>query len=266
MQEQSSDQTPAQAFPLTEWSLVSRARQTDESARRAALSVLLQRYLPALRAHLLAQQRGSSASATHIDDLLQGFVADKIIEQRLLDHAQEAKGKFRSFLLVTLDRYVISQHRSQTAGKRTPSNGFAVLGEHAHQVAGGEPDPAESFNVAWAREMIAEALRRMQADCSASGRTDLWAIFDGRVVRPAFEGREPSQYADLVQQLSLATPLEACRLLTTAKRMFARHLRAVASEHADSGDGSGTGTEAEIEELRNILAGCAAQSRAPLRT
>jgi hypothetical protein len=105
--------------------------------------------------------------------------------------------------------------------------------------------------VAWAQELIAEALRRMQAECVQSRRSDLWTIFQGRVVRPAYEGEEPVGYEQLVKELGLTVPLEACRLLTTAKRMFSRNLRSVVSEYAgDEGD-----TDAEIEDLRKTLAG-----------
>jgi hypothetical protein len=96
----------------------------------------------------------------------------------------------------------------------------------------------------------------MRAECDQSGRNDLWTIFEGRVIRSALEGQEPAGYGELVTQLGLAAPLDACRLLTTAKRMFARNLRAVASEYAD-GEG---GADAEIEDLRNILAHGGAQS------
>jgi DNA-directed RNA polymerase specialized sigma24 family protein len=249
------DETP-QSFPATQWSLVDRARQTDEGARHEALADFLRRYLPALRTHLISERRMDGERA---DDLLQGFVADKIIEQGLLDHAQEGRGKFRSFLLVTLNNYVISQHRSESAAKRLPISGIADLGDVAQQIAGGH-DPAQSFNVAWAREMIAEAMRRMQAECTQSSRPDLWTIFQGRVVRPAFEGEEPVGYERLVSDLGLAAPLEACRLLTTAKRMFSRNLRAVASEYA----GTQGDTDGEIDDLRQILTAAKPPSSRPV--
>jgi RNA polymerase sigma-70 factor (ECF subfamily) len=237
---------PLQGFPATQWSLVNRARQTDEVARQSAMGDFLHRYLPALRAHLIAERRVTRERA---DDLLQGFVADKIIEQGLLDHAQQGRGKFRSFLLVTLDNYVISLHRSERAAKRSPPMGLAELGEAARQMVGGQ-DPARTFNLAWARELIAEALRRMQAECRESGRADLWRIFQGRVVRPAYENEKPVGYQQLVRELGLSAPLEACHLLTTAKRMFTRNLRSAASEYV----GSEGDTDAEIEDLRQTIA------------
>ena len=241
-----------QPFPATRWSLIERARQSDEQGRHEALSVLLQRYVPALRAHLVAEKR---LSADRADDVLQGFIADKIIEQNLLEHAQQAKGKFRSFLLVTLNNYSSSQSRNERAAKRKPTDGLCELGADAQDMAGGE-DPAVSFHLAWARELIMEALRRMESECSTSGRADLWRIFEGRVIRTTLEGREPCDYAQLVKELNLAAPLDACRLLTKAKRIYARHLRAVAVEYTDGKSEA----EAEIEDLRNILAKAGAQS------
>ena len=69
-------------FPVTQWSLVDRARRKDGSGFHEALTVLLRRYLPALRAHLVIEKRMPLQRA---EDLLQGFVTDKIIEQKQLD-------------------------------------------------------------------------------------------------------------------------------------------------------------------------------------
>ena len=246
-------------FPATEWSLIDRAARSDDSVSRPALADLLQRYLPALRAHLIGDRR---MVADRADDLLQGFVADKIIEQDLLAQAQRERGKFRSFLLTTLDRYVISLHRSESALKRRPAGGLAELNDVAHALASGD-SPAEQFNLVWARELIAEALRRMRAECEAGGRKDIWMVFDARVVRPCFDGQPPVEYPVLVEQLLLKTPMDACRLLTTGKRMFSRNLRAVATEYTSGDDGS---VEEEIAELRRILAQCGAQSGKALRS
>src|SRR4051794_11467498 len=90
-----------QVFPATHWSLIDRAR--EPASRREALATLLVRYLPALRAHLLAARR---VPPDRIEDTLQAFVTDKVIEQNLLAHADREKGKFRSFLVSTFDRYV----------------------------------------------------------------------------------------------------------------------------------------------------------------
>ena len=52
---------------------------------------------------------------------------------------------------------------------RAPADGFSELNEQTSEVKG-ESDPADAFNIVWARELIAEALRRMEAECALSGR------------------------------------------------------------------------------------------------
>src|SRR4051794_36682601 len=98
----------AARFPTTRWSLVARAGESGdaaEAARREALGVILGRYLPALRAHLLARR----VPAGWVDDLLQGFIADKVIEYNLLGYADRGRGKFRTFLLTALDRFAANR-------------------------------------------------------------------------------------------------------------------------------------------------------------
>jgi DNA-directed RNA polymerase specialized sigma24 family protein len=242
------DSGAARPFPATQWSLVGRAGHQNTDLRRQALSTLLHRYVPALRTYL-SLDRGMSCEEA--EDLLQDFIADKIIEQNMLASAQVERGKFRTFLLATLKRYAISRHRAQTAAKRTPTGGVQDLGGIAdHLDDGSAEDPSHRFVIAWARETIAEALRRMRSECDGSRRADLWRVFDARVVAPTLEGAEVVSYAVLVSELQLETPLQACSLLTTAKRMFERNLRAVAAEYSGDDDDA---IDAEMADLREIL-------------
>ena len=76
-------------FPSTQWSLVGRAGQMTGERRREALATVLHRYMPALRAHLVLGRRIPPDRA---DDLIQGFIADKMIEQNLLSTAEQNRG------------------------------------------------------------------------------------------------------------------------------------------------------------------------------
>ena len=106
--------------------------------------------------------------------------------------------------------------------------------------------------MAWARSVISEALRQMQAECESSGRTDLWGVFQCRVVGPILEGAPPVDYRELVERFGFQSPTQASNALTTAKRMYARALRSAVGEYArDEHE-----IESEIEELKGILARC----------
>jgi hypothetical protein len=236
-------------FAPTQWSLVDRAAQSGLEGRRE-LGVLLQRYLPALRAHLRIQKR---LSAEQVEELLQGFVAEKVVEQNLVAHADQAKGKFRSFLLIALDRFVIDQNRRACAAKRAAREGAEVsLDDQAAAGMGAiarNPEPSRQFNIAWAQELIRETLGRMKKECEESGQWDVWVIFESRVLCPAFDGEQPISYEDLVQRLNLQAPIQAANLLTTAKRKFTRILRSVVGEYA----GDEKRIDQEILDLKSII-------------
>ncbi len=237
---------PMARFPTTRWSLVGRRR-----AARLALDELLRRDLPALRCYL-AMRRG--VRSDRIDDLVQGFIASKVLEHGLVGTADRAKGKFRTLLLTALDRYVVSQIRAEQAQKRGGKQHSPP--ESVEDIDVAEPPSADAFDLSWAHEVLGETLGRMQKECEDSGRPDLWGIFEARIVKPAFGEGEPMDYDELVRRHGWQSPTQAWNALITCKRTFMRILRGVVSEYAQAGDE----VEAEIQDLQEILSrGGAAQ-------
>lgn len=235
-------------FPTTQWSLVARVGVESPEGRREALGQLLIRYLPALQAHLIY---GKHVTPDGADDLIQEFVASKILEKNLIGRAEQDLGKFRTFLLTALDRFLFNRIRDEMAKKRSPNDGVLVsMGERVDAIEkAGEPSSA--FDVAWARNVISQAVTSMKVECDESDRADVWGVFECRLLGPTLEGTEPVDYAELVRRFGFQSPAQASNVLITAKRMYARALRAVVAEYAQDEEE----IEAEIEELRQILAG-----------
>jgi DNA-directed RNA polymerase specialized sigma24 family protein len=239
---------PYERFPTTHWSLVARAGMDRAEARRDALGRLLTRYLPALRAHLIRHQGMSAADA---DDAVQQFVADKILQRDLIGQADAERGKFRTFLLTSLKRFVANRRRDEAAKKRAPDAGEVLpLGDRAGDVVS-ENRAADVFDVQWAREVLSLTLTRMQQECRESHRDDVWSVFHCRLVQPLLEGTQPPDYETIVERFGLKSPAQASNVLITAKRMFARALRATVGEYTQDP----AEIEAEIDQLQNILAG-----------
>ena len=232
-------------LPTTDWSLVAHAGLPVEQTGLESLNELLSRYRPALKAHLVLKKKFPPAQA---DDLIQGFLSTKVLDEGLVSRADPRKGKFRTILLTALDNYVISVIRHDAAKKRSPEQGFVSLDETADQFGAVEPPP-DPFDVAWANEIIMEALRRVKAECTASGRSAYWSVFESRVVAPTDDGIQPLSYEQVVARFGFRSPTEASNALVTAKRMFVRALRAVVAEYARDEDG----VDKEIEDLRAIL-------------
>lgn len=233
-------------FPTTQWSQVGRAADADPAVRRQALEALLRRYLPAFRAHLRVRRRLDPHRA---EDLLQGFVCDQIVADDLIARADRGRGRFRSLLLKALDRYAHNAWRHDHAAGRAPDGALLdVDALPAEPEAGGGDGPPDAFDAAWAREVVGRAvgLVREHFQQAPEGRRT-WDVFRCRVLEPAYAGAPPPPYEQLVAQFGFASPSQASNALMTAKRAFARALRAVVGEYAAD--------EAEVDaELADLWA------------
>lgn len=250
--EDESDRAEGTDFPLTHWSLIQRAGE-GRSFSRETLDVILQRYLPALKAHLLSR----GIPAQRVDDYVQGFIENRVLEGNLLASADRQRGRFRSFLLASLNNYVANMYRAERAAKRSPASGAplsldpeaGIDAPDPTAAALGSPGTCDAFDVAWAREALAEALRRTQNNFRASGRDDLWDVFNSRIVKPTLEDAEPIAYAELVRRHGYTTWKQAANALITAKRRFEQALREVLREHVDEHE-----VDAELVSLGQALA------------
>lgn len=180
--------------------------------------------------------------------MLQGFVADKILGQDAVASVRPEKGRFRNFLFAACRHYVIGELRKQQARKRAPDAALARV-EELRSLPSPDPSQEHCYNLEWARHTLAEVLARMRRECEQKGRTDLWEIFDGRIVQPLLGGGEALPYDTLVARYGYQSPTQAFNALITAKRMFKRLLEDVVRDTVD--------TEAqvaeEIRELKRIL-------------
>ncbi|MEM7624955.1 MAG: hypothetical protein AAF333_04950 [Planctomycetota bacterium] len=244
------------SFPTTIWSMVRDADHERTGVRTAALDELLRRYTPAMVRHLVRRKR---LPADRAEDLVQGFITEKVLEKGLVGKADEARGKFRTLLLTALDRYIVSDFRARSAQKRgggrvtsleglgAPvadprsgpgggSGGGAVGsgGDFSGGTSGNRE--ADTFDIEWARRVLDQTLDAMKQECQDSDRPDLWGVFHDRLLGPLLDQAEPPGYDELVERHGIASPTQASNLLITGKRMFARTLRRVIADYAGEDD------------------------------
>jgi len=226
-----------QPFPQTHWSLVQRAGISDEASRLEALTVLLQRYSPALHSYL----RIKHIDVDNRNELLQGFIAEKLMDPGFLQRADPNRGRFRTFILVSLDNYVADAYRKAVI-RRT-----VTLSESTTPLRASEAEAA--VETAWARELVRNVLHQMQQYCRDNDRGDLWTVFEGRVLRQAFGTDEPISYEVLAAEAGVDSPTKAANLLVSAKRLYERLLRRAIGEYEQDEKA----IDAEIAELRKAL-------------
>ncbi len=235
-------------FPTTQWTQLNRAAESGS----VDLDRLIRQYWAPLRAFLIAS---FPALRPEADVWIQDFAQDKMLQAGWLARADRERGRFRSFLKASLRNFVLDR-LSQTV-----SPDRLVPWDEACAEGSAEAPASEAFDLAWVRQVLAEALARMRADCldpakDQPRRAQTWDLFRLRLLDPIFQDVPPPPYADLVERFALRSPAEASNLLLSAKRIFKGHLDRVICDYA----GQDRATAAEAEALRSFVAGLAERS------
>ncbi len=161
---------PAALFPATRWSVVAEACDPGEPESAAALEELCRNYwMP-----LYVAVRRFGHSPEDAKDLTQGFFA-RLLEKDWLHAADREKGRFRTFLMVALKRYLANEwHRGQAAkrgGGRVHVPLDTKLAERLYGESGAHSlSPEQLFDKRWALTLIETALARMEREYHEAGR------------------------------------------------------------------------------------------------
>lgn len=158
-------------FPTTRWTMVVAAGDPQRKEARSALVSLCENYWYPLYAYL--RRRGYPVDQAQ--DLTQEFFI-RLLEGRYLDRADPEKGRFRSFLLVSLKFFVADEEDRLRARKR--GGGMLVpmelsSGEERYQrePAHGET-PERIFERRWALSMLDRVMEKLRKEFILHGRPE----------------------------------------------------------------------------------------------
>jgi RNA polymerase sigma-70 factor (ECF subfamily) len=243
-------------FHQTHWTQIVATRSLDTGHRRAALDHLIASYWKPIYCYL----RRKGYDNEKAKDLTQGFLHEVALGRGLFSQADQAKGKFRTFLLSALDRYVVSTHRAESALKRAPAGGMVPLGGPDGldlPESAGTVTPEQAFTYAWASSLLDHVLATVKDGCVAGGQAVPWAVFHARVVQPALECREPPSLGELCAQYGIDSQAKASNMVITVKRRYQKVLREQVRQFVATDDD----VDAEIGEIMQILAAGGAGGR-----
>ncbi len=158
-------------FPETRHSLIEAVQGDNEAAARAAFIQLVEDYYPAIRSFLYVTLRLEKEFA---EDILQGFLADKLVAKKILTQFDPEKSKrFRHWLKKAIENYLISQRRRGKAQKRNPPGPIFDIDDHRDALR----DQADLYEVQWAYETVRLALEAMRQRCEKEEETLVWRVF-----------------------------------------------------------------------------------------
>ena len=222
--------------------MVLSAGHSDTTHARAALEKLCRAYWYPLYAYV--RRRGYSPDDAQ--DLTQEFFA-RLLKGNWLERADRQRGKFRSFLLASINHFLADEWDKARAQKRgggvpaVPLQLDAAETRYGHEPAD-TSTPEQNFERRWALALLEEVLRQLAAEYEREGRKELFAELN-----PCLVGERAAQpYAEIAARLGVSENT----VKSTVHRLRQRYRQLLREEIAHTVFGP-----AEVEEeLRHLFA------------
>jgi DNA-directed RNA polymerase specialized sigma24 family protein len=227
-----------ESFLTTHWSLID-GIQTRQDKDRSLINLLLERYWKPVYCYL----RRKGYHNEEAKDLTQGFFHEVVLNRNLVQRADQAKGRFRSFLLHALDQYLIDRMRRQSTRNHIPKEKliqFDITDPPELPQIILEGSPEECFTYTWKSELLERTLAQVQNDCEQQGLEIHWRIFRDKVLDPTLNNRESEPMKVIAARYGITSESTAFNMLLTVKRRFKAtlrtHLRITVLSEADIDD------------------------------
>jgi len=225
-------------FETTRWSLVLAAGSNDSSAARAALATLCETYWYPLYAY--TRRRGADAEDAR--DLTQAFLAS-LIERRDFERVRQDRGRFRAFLLASLQHFIANDAASRRAAKRGGRVTVLPIAPRAFDDAEGryhvEPSdtttPETLYERRWALTVIDRVLAALREEWEVQSRVEEFDELKACLMRET----PPGGYAGVASRLGTsegAVKVAVHRLRRKFQDQLRRDIAHTVSDPADVDD------------------------------
>jgi RNA polymerase sigma factor (sigma-70 family) len=192
-------------FKTTRWSIVLSCADSgsDDAEAQAALAELCKIYWRPVFAFICRQGH----SIPDAQDLTQDFFA-RVLKGRLLQSANQNRGRFRSLLLKALQRFLQDEADKRSARKRGGDLRFVSWDDWMAEapshlsIPERESDnwsPERIFDVRWAATVVERALRQLGDECEKRGRRRIFDVLSSCLAAE----REDVSYATFARILGL---------------------------------------------------------------
>jgi RNA polymerase sigma factor (sigma-70 family) len=168
-----------QRFTQTRWSLVLSAGGPDATEADAALERLCRTYWSPIYAFL----RRKGYPSAEAQDLTQEFFA-ALLRRNAFAVASEKRGRFRTFLLVSLQNFLRDAHDKASALKRGGGTAIVALdSEDAERIYLEAPSPElgpeELYDRRWALTLVQAGFERLREEHARAGKLGMYEQLRG---------------------------------------------------------------------------------------
>lgn len=170
-------------FTTTKWSDIFLAQTGNKKVSHEHLGQLIERYWRPI--YLFIRQKGKSKEDAQ--DLAQQFYTE-FLEKDVVSYADSSRGKFRTFLLASVTRFLALGHRSAARRPAEPhiSGSDEVIERYAFEISDGET-PEIVFERNWAKCTVENCVQRLRDECSVMRKELQFSVFQARYLRDPSE-------------------------------------------------------------------------------
>ncbi len=240
----SSHSASRDRFQTTHWSVVARAGGPTAAASRPALTRLCELYWPPVHAYI----RRRVETDDQARDLTQAFFT-VFLEKNYVRDADSSRGRFRAFLLASVQHFLSNDRDRTRALKR---GGGTIIVPLELETPDGwlryEPatdaTPERVFEHRWALSMVHRVMKRLQTEQEASGRGDTFM----RLRMCLVEEGPPQSHAELAASLGTTPGAVRVTLHRLRRRFRALLLEEIGRTVADPAE-----IDSEVQYLVGVL-------------
>lgn len=232
-------------FCTTRWSTVLAARDRDTPQARAALEKLCRTYWYPVYAFV----RLRGCKREEAQDLAQEFFL-RLLERDFLRDVAREKGRFRTFLLVSLKNFLATDWERRQALKRGGQQQFVSWDElDAEERYAQEPasncTPEDLYDQRWAVQVMEQAMASLRGEFASSAKLPQFERLQPFLSNPA----TGEDYAQAARELAM-TPQAVAVAVHRMRRRFGELARSVVAHTVAAPDE----IELELQALVQALA------------
>lgn len=161
------------SMPLTRWSILTDIKSADPEERTRAFGLLVEVYWQPVFRYVCVRWSYAEEEAK---DVTQDFFT-KVLEKEFFNDYSPSKSRFRTYLRLCLDRFVLNEKKYSSRKKR---GGEAVIvsAEEAEAFAVSEDNFDSSFAQEWVRSLFSIAVNGLRKECEEKGKQQQYALFE----------------------------------------------------------------------------------------
>jgi RNA polymerase sigma-70 factor (ECF subfamily) len=229
-------------FPTTQWTLIGRLHQKDDAIVRRALEDLCAQYHYPLYCYI----RSRGFDHHDAQDALHDFLS-KLLRNQSFQTADQEKGRLRSFLIVSLQRFLIDWRRQNPAA-HTFHHPLAAETEarYRSENLSSNEDPELLFDRKWAHALLQRALEALANSYEQKNKGALFTTLRPVLLAGgSLRGEDSARLADSIGMREGTLRVALSRLLREFRHALEHEVLQTVSSREE--------IEAEIRHLKRVL-------------